>query len=188
VFPDLFSAAYKVTGTVQTGDPNVPTMPVTLIRSGDKQRIEMTMPGVGAGAFVVDSATKKAFFLIDGPQGKIAMAFDGDQVPTAGEERWRDTTKVERVGACSGAGETGTEWRNTLNTSVYSMCVTNDGVILSSKDGDRTVWTTQSIVRGPQDAAQFVVPDGYQKLDIAGMMKNPGAMAEKFAKPPAGGR
>ncbi len=52
---------------------------------------------------------------------------------------------------------------------VRTACVTNDGIILEAKEGDRITWQTTSVQRGPQAAELFTVPAGVQVIDMADM-------------------
>jgi hypothetical protein len=84
-----------------------------------------------------------------------------------------------RTGSCSVAGENGSEWTQTGQDGVpHAACVTDDGIILRSKEGERTLWETTSVQRGAQDAALFAMPAGVQTIDVGAMMGQMGQMME----------
>ena len=56
--------------------------------------------------------------------------------------------------------------------------VTDDGIILRAREGERTVWETTSVQRGPQDASLFTLPPGVQVMDLSNM----GAAIEAMEK------
>jgi hypothetical protein len=88
----------------------------------------------------------------------------------------REGLQVTHGGPCASAGENGSEWTSTRTAAdsttssapaePHTACVTNDGVILQVKDGDRVVWQTTRVQRGPQDASLFVIPPGVQVMDL----------------------
>jgi hypothetical protein len=67
---------------------------------------------------------------------------------------------------------------------VRTACVTADGIILRAKEGDRIVWETTAISRGPQDAALFALPAGVKVVDVRDMVSGLKGMAEKMKAQP----
>lgn len=182
VFPALFQAAYRAEAIAASADPRAPTLPVTIYRDGRKTRIDMTAPGAGQGAIVFDQTSGEAVFLMSQAGQQLAMKMPPADVPKAAEDAWAKPAGAGFVGACAGAGEVGGEWALSEGGVARSACVTADGIILRTKEGDRIVWETTAISRGPQDAALFVVPEGVKIVDVSGLMSGLKGMAEK---PPA---
>lgn len=74
---------------------------------------------------------------------------------------------AQRVGDCSVAGEDGDEWRprDAAQGAERIACITDDGIVLSVREGDRVIFQATSLQRGPQDPSLFGVPAGYQLID-----------------------
>lgn len=183
VFPALFQAAYRAEAIVATADPRAASMPLTIYRDGGKTRLELVAPGMGQGALVFDPVSGEAVFLMSQAGAQLAMKMPPADTPKTAETRWRDTAGATFVGACAGAGEVGGEWTLTEGGVVRTACVTADGVILRAKDGDKIVWETTAISRGPQDAALFVPPPGVKIVDVRDMVSSLKTMAEKMPPP-----
>jgi hypothetical protein len=183
VFPALYQVAYRAEAIAATADPRTPTMPVTLYRDGRKTRIELLAPGVGQGAVVLDPASSEAVFLMSQAGRQLALKMPPADVPKVAEEAWSEAAGATFLGACAGAGEVGGEWSLTDAEGPRTACVTADGVILRAKRGDKIVWETTTISRGPQDAAQFIVPAGVQVVDVRDTMSGLKGMAEKMPAP-----
>jgi hypothetical protein len=89
-----------------------------------------------------------------------------------------------RTGTCSVAGENGVEWTRAATEDggeANTACVTGDGIILRAKEGDRTVWETTSVQRGPQSAELFTLPPGVQVMDLGNMMQDAMRQAQEAA-------
>lgn len=182
IFPDLFSASYRAEGVVT--DPNSGRqMPVTQIRSGKLMRIEFSDPSSGAaGATVINSETQEAFTITEVGGQRMAMRISMDQASTPGTGADFDADSVERVGACSAAGESGTEWRSTEEGATAAACVTSDGILLRSTHDGQTVWETTSVSRGPQDPALFTIPPGVPVMDLGSVAAGLQQMREKMGQ------
>lgn len=165
-FPDLTSTSYRAEAVV-TDDGR--TMPVVLMRDGVRQRMEMSADGVQS-AFITNAQTGETFIVSTvGGQTRAMRASVGDFEDPALKWQGEISQTATRVGACSGAGQNGTEWTRDSDGSVETVCVTNDGIILRAALDGQTVWETTSVERGPQDAALFEVPQGVEVLDLGNM-------------------
>ncbi len=169
LFPDLTSGSYRAEATTYT--ENGETMPVVMIRSGNKLRMEVSS-AEGDMAIVNDGDSGESFVLMT--QGGRTMAMRAPPTSyTNPAETWNAelASTATRTGSCSVAGEGGSEWTRTEETGeVSSACVTDDGIILRAQEGDRVTWETTSVQRGPQSADLFVLPPGVQVMDLGAMM------------------
>jgi hypothetical protein len=186
-FPDLNSASYRAEATIQGADDGH-TLPVVMIRSGNKVRMEIT--SAQGGAIVVNNPeTSENFVLMTQGGRTFAMQADPTQYedPTAAWNAEYASTAT-RTGDCTVAGETGHEWTRAaataeeidaaakrtppieLSDEPSTTCVTEDGILLRITQGERVAWETTSVQRGPQDAALFTLPPGVQVMDLGSMM------------------
>jgi hypothetical protein len=184
VFPPLYQVAYRAEAIAANNDPRAPTTPVTIYRDGRQTRIDMTAPGIGQGAVVIDPTSGDAVFLMSQADRQLAMKMPARDVPKTAEAQWSEAAGAAFVGACAGAGEVGGEWSLGEGASQRTACVTADGIILRAKDGGRIVWETTAISRGAQDAALFAVPAGAKIVDVRDMMSGLKGMAEKMKAQP----
>ncbi len=184
VFPRLFQVAYRAEAIAASADPRAPATPVTIYRDGRQTRIDMTAPGVGQGAVVFDPASGDAVFLMSQADRQLAMKMPFGDVPRTAETQWSEAAGAAFVGACAGAGEVGGEWSLGDGAGLRTACVTADGIILRAKEGDRIVWETTAISRGPQDSALFVLPAGVKVVDVRDMVSGLKGMAEKMKAQP----
>jgi len=175
VFPDLTSASYRAEANI-SGDGGQ-TMPVVMIRDGNKMRMEMTIPGAGQTIMITNPDTGEDYVISNG----MAMRISGGDTPVSDPSAefsgdW--AANATRTGNCNVAGENGVEWTRaaTEGDEASTSCVTNDGIILRGTNGDQVVWETTRVQRGPQDAALFTLPAGTQVMDLGSMMApaNPG--------------
>lgn len=171
LFPNLTTAQYRAEATInpEGGTP----MPVVMIRSGNKLRMELATPA-GPSIMLTDGDTHESYMIssMGGRQTALRINHEQSEVPDP-TQAWQGelSASATRTGSCSVAGESGAEW--TQNASgdgvVRTACVTNDGIILEAKEGDRITWQTTSVQRGPQAAELFTVPAGVQVIDMADM-------------------
>ncbi|MES1202360.1 MAG: hypothetical protein ABUS57_13035 [Pseudomonadota bacterium] len=170
-FPDLFQASYRADAAITRHDGS--TMPITMVRSGHKVRMEMTT-GEGKQVFIMDSDKGESLMIMDRGGRQMAMRSESSSTEDI-TSQWQGelTQSAHAVGPCSAAGETGTEWeRQDQSGDTGSACVTGDGIILRATKNGRTVWETTRVQRGPQDAAQFAAPPGVRVMNLG-----PGAAA-----------
>jgi hypothetical protein len=183
VFPNLNAASYRSEGQMipEHGDP----LNVVMVRSGQKMRMEMNRPE-GQMVNISDLQTHEAYAIIT--QGGHTTAMRIDLTGTAAADpvaTWQSQgTSMTPSGPCSAAGENGSSWTRAAegDQPAMSACVTSDGILLWTKEGDRTNWETTSVQRGPQDPAQFVVPPGVQVMDLGNVSARAAAMAAAAAK------
>lgn len=166
-FPDLTSASYRAEAVVS--EENGSTMPVVMIRDGARQRMEVRAEGVES-AFITNAQTGETYIISTVAGQTTAMrASISDFKDPALEWQGEIAETARRVGSCSGAGQSGTEWARDSDGSAETVCVTNDGIILRATVDGRTVWETTSVERGPQSAALFELPPGVEVLDLSDM-------------------
>lgn len=163
VFPNLAGASYRAEVTV-THDAGV--LPLVLMRDGQRQRMEMQTPE-GATTVIANAETGESFVITTAGGQTMAMRMEAPDFEDPAKEwsgEWSATAR--RTGACSAAGEQGSEWTHDADGAANTVCVTNDGIILRAAEDGRTVWETTSVQRGPQSAELFTVPAGVQVMDL----------------------
>jgi hypothetical protein len=178
-FPDLTHAAYRAEAQVRSPDGN--TLPVVMIRSGNKIRMEMASPQGGQMAVINNGETGDRFILMTNNGRTSAMQMNNIDYKDPAEEWGAEfAATATRVGSCAVAGESGAEWTRQVNDQARTTCVTDDGIILRATEGDQTTWETTSVQRGPQSADLFVVPPGVTVTDVS-------AIASEAANAAVGG-
>lgn len=164
-FPNLAGASYRAEGAIQ--NPAGGTMPVVMIRSGNKVRMEMTGP-MGEMAVVNNGDTGEGFVLITNGGNTTAMELSQANYQNPMDDWTTDyATTATRTGACAVAGETGAEWSRTANGETSTSCVTSDGIMLRATQDGATTWETTSVQRGAQSDDLFVLPPGVQAMDLS---------------------
>lgn len=183
-FPNLTGASYRAEGTIQAQGQ---TLPIVMIRSGDKMRMEVASPQ-GQSIIVTNGDSGESFILTNAGGRQMAMRLTGDndsfEDPAAG---WGQdvAANATRTGSCSAAGESGAEWTRTDEDGATSTaCVTSDGVILQATRDGQAVWQTNSVQRGPQSADLFALPPGVEMLDL----NNIPGLAEAIERAKGAGR
>jgi len=183
-FPDLASGSYRAEATIY-GD-NGDTMPVVMIRDGHKQRMEMTT-GEGQTVMIINPDTGEDYVISNVGGQQMAMRISQQNSPVSDPSaEWSGdmASNATRTGTCSAAGENGVEWTRAATEeggAPHTACVTGDGIILRAKEGDRTVWETTSVERGPQSAELFTLPAGVQVMDLGNMMQDAMRQAQEAA-------
>jgi hypothetical protein len=178
LFPDLTSANYRAEATIHGDDGQ--TLPVVMIRSGNKVRMEMNAEQ-GAMVVVNNADTQENFVLMTRDGQTYAMQADPSNYDNP-IDNWNAeyAETATRTGNCSVAGENGAEWTRTVENEPHVACVTEDGIILRATEGERVVWETTSVQRGQQDAALFTIPEGVQTMDLGAIMGQAGAAGANF--------
>ena len=175
-FPDLNGASFRAEATVQ--GPDGQTMPVVMIRSGNKMRMEMAGPQ-GQMAVVNNGDTSESFVLMTNNGQTTAMQLSAIDYRNPADEWGAEyAATATRTGSCTVAGETGSQWSREADGTTNTTCVTNDGIILQATEDGRTTWETTRVQRGAQSADLFVLPAGVQVMDmsaIAGAAANAAA-------------
>lgn len=167
LFPNLTTASYRAEATI--AQENGQTIPVVMIRDGQKLRMEISADQ-GQSTIITNGETGESFVISTAAGRTMAMRMDmstDNQDPTAD---WQgDMATATLTGSCAIAGETGAEWTRDENGTPHTACVTQDGIILRAREGDRTVWETTNVQRGPQSADLFTLPPGVQVMDLGNM-------------------
>jgi hypothetical protein len=178
-FPDLNGASYRAEATIQ--GPEGSPIPVVMIRSGAKMRMEIASPQ-GDVAVVSNGEGGENFVLMTRDGQTVAMDMSAIDYSNPAEQWGAEyAATATRTGTCSVAGETGSEWSRTAEDgTTNTTCVTNDGIILQATEDGRTTWETTSVQRGVQSADLFVLPAGVQVMDMS-------AIAGAAASAAAGG-
>ncbi len=170
LFPDLTRGAYRAEATISHEDGS--TMPVVMIRDGQKQRMEFDSPQ-GPSVFIANGETGEAFMISSTGGQTMAMRMSGGEgnqfTDPAKEWSAELAATATRTGSCSVAGQSGAEWTRVEEGVNNTVCVTDDGIVLRAREGERTVWETTSIQRGPQDASLFTLPPGVQVMDLSNL-------------------
>ena len=176
MFPNLFQASYRADGVITTH--NGQTTPIVMIRSGQNMRMEMDS-GRGHMVMIRNASNHQMYTIMNMAGRQIAMETDTAGVPDpfdafANHVNNDPHVHVTRGGPCLQAGEAGAEWTIVRDNesgdgappTPHTACVAGDGVILQVKDGDRVVWQTTHVQRGPQDPAAFNLPPGVQVMNL----------------------
>lgn len=176
VFPDLFQTAYRAEGTM-TNTSTGETMPVVMIRDGQKMRMEMSS-SQGSFAVINNPELGESIVLTNAGGRPMAIRASGQNFsnPAADWNAQMGAT-MTATGPCTGAGQTGSQWSGAKEDGTpQTVCVTGDGIVLQATEGGQTTWETTSVARGPQDAALFTLPPGVSVFDANA------AMSEAMAK------
>jgi len=168
VFPNLANASYRAEATIT--DDNGRSMPIVMIRSGGMQRMEMST-SEGQSTVITNGETGEAFMITTAAGQTMAMRMSGMNQVSNPADAWSGELAATAVpgGPCTAAGVTGREWNRVENGVAKAACVTGDGILLRATDGDRTVWETTRVERGPQSADLFVLPEGVRVVDLGNM-------------------
>jgi hypothetical protein len=162
-FPNLAEASYRAEGTIH-GEGQ--SMPVVMIRSGAKVRMEMAGP-IGQMAMINNPDSGENFVLVvnDG-QTMVMRSAPVEYENPADAWNAEFASAARRTGACAVAGESGSEWTHEENGQTSTTCVTDDGIILRAAQNGETTWETTSVQRGPQSADLFAMPAGAPVMDL----------------------
>jgi hypothetical protein len=174
VFPNLFQASYRAEATITHPDSGQ-TMPIVMIRSGEKVRMEMNGPQ-GAMVIVSNPETNETFSIVNAGGRQMALQMNADDVTDPNQD-WTGEAGATFVGPCTAGAESGAEWSRVEGETTNTSCVSQDGIILRATTNGQTTWETTSISRGPQDASLFALPAGVQAMDLnnlGGNFKIPG--------------
>jgi hypothetical protein len=162
VFDQATNAAYVLNPVGQ--------VPATPIAGAPTQGAAATQSTVASSATTTTNTTPA-------PRG-VAVRINDADAPQPLETAWQalGAENARRVGDCSVAGEHGTEWRPREAPAPgveRTACITSDGIVLRVRENQRVLWQASALQRGPQQAALFGIPAGYQLID-------PQAVAEQF--------
>lgn len=179
LFPTATASSYRIEAVLTHEDGS--TMPLVLVRDGQKQRMELNGEE-GSSIIISNGETGESFTIVTMNGQTVAMRSVADAALGALDpsQDWRAelAATATRTGGCSGAGQSGSEWTNTKDGAVQTICITEDGIILAATAGGRAVWQTTQVRRGGQPADQFTLPPGVQVVD----MGNAAAMRDMFGQ------
>ena len=136
-----------------------------------KQRVE---PPGGMGWMLIDRKGNSAVMIME--QQKMVMTMPPASVAQMTQEMPPDA-RFTRKGTQTVAGTSCTVWDVVTSQANSTLCVTDDGVLLRAAGeapnggGTRGLEATE-VKYGPQDAARFTVPPGYQQMQVG---QTPGA-------------
>lgn len=163
VFPNLFQASYRAEAVITQPDSGQ-AMPVVIVRSGQKVRMEMNGPQ-GAMVVVHNPEANETFSIVNTGGRQMALQMSSDDVTDPNQD-WTTEAGTTFVGPCTVGAESGNEWSRVEGDATSTSCVTQDGIILRATRNGQTTWETTSISRGPQDASLFALPAGVQVMDL----------------------
>jgi hypothetical protein len=132
------------------------------------QKLRVDMPG-GMGWSVMDQRAKTMFVVME--QQRIIMQMPlnngpgGVSIPTQPPE----TAKFARGATATVAGQSCTIWHYENQGATGESCMTADGVMLRSTgtlNGRTATMEATEVSYGPQDAARFTAPSGYQQMQM----------------------
>ncbi|WP_043361127.1 DUF4412 domain-containing protein [Belnapia sp. F-4-1] len=132
------------------------------------QKLRVDMPG-GMGWSVMDQRAKTMFVVMEQQRMIMQMPLNngpgGVSIPTQPPE----TAKFTRGGTATVAGQSCTLWRYENQGATGESCMTTDGVMLRSTgtvNGQTASMEATEVNYGPQDAARFTAPSGYQQMQM----------------------
>ncbi|MBX9749840.1 MAG: DUF4412 domain-containing protein [Roseococcus sp.] len=131
-----------------------------------RKLMRMDMPG-GQGWVVLDTATGSAFMVMDSQRMVMDMPATGvsdRMTPNA-------NARFTREGNARVANTDCVNWRMEEQGQVARVCMTGDGVMLRTESlggqgPSRGLMEATAVAFGPQDAARFQRPAGYQGLQL----------------------
>ena len=166
VFPDMNAASYRLAATIHHEDGT--SMPIVMVRSGANLRMEMTAPQ-GETTIITNADTNESIVITTANGRTMAMRTSTEGYSTPADSWSAElAATATQTGTCNVAGESGHQWTRN-DAEAETACVTNDGIILRAMEGERVVWETTSVQRGPQSADQFTAPPGVQVMDLGNM-------------------
>jgi hypothetical protein len=173
--PDKQYSADEVITT--KGGMNIATR---VYMDNEKIRSEMTMQGMSMIS-IMRLDLKKMYSVMPAQRMVMAMPLDPDKIKQKMPGATADDGKFEVVGPDTVDGVPCTKYKmtTTKDNKVFYWWVnvaTKAPVKMTSEDGSFTL-TWKNYVAGPQDAALFEVPAGYQVMDMPSMPSMPGGMA-----------
>lgn len=163
VFDESTNAAYVLNPTGQTtiaqpaapaaGAPTTPPATTTTPPAANAPAATATVPAAPAPQVL-----------------GVAVRLQDANAPQPLESAWAalGADNARSTGKCEVAGEEGHEWtpREAPAPGVErTACITDDGIVLRVRENNQVLWQATSLQRGPQDAALFGVPQGYQLID-----------------------
>lgn len=184
-WPDLFPRPTASYSGVYEFSAEGKTAEVTIAAADGRQRLEFP-PGSGLGGA---QGNFSQVMTTGGEGGAMTMWPEGEGAPMIAT-----TMKKSDLGAAANAfgvdpaaaadaKRTGTDEIAGEKCAVYEIaspmageapgeaCVTRDGIVLRASGEGQNVMLAKSIDRGPQDAALFAPPAGYEIVDMGECMR-----------------
>lgn len=152
-----------------------------------RRLMRMDMPG-GPGWIVLDAGAGNAFMVMEAQR----MVMDMPATGVAARMAPRPDARFTREGPARIANTDCVNWRVAEPGQSTRLCLTADGVMLRSESlsGDgpaRGLLEATQVTFGPQDAARFQRPSGYQNLQLPPPAQiGAGGMPRGTALPPPG--
>jgi hypothetical protein len=152
-----------------------------------RRLMRMDMPG-GPGWIVLDAAAGTAFMAMEAQR----MVMDMPATGIAARMAPRAEARFTREGPARIANTDCVNWRVEEQGQAARICLTADGVMLRSESlsgagPDRGLLEATQVTYGPQDAARFQRPTGYQSLQLPPPAQiGAGGMPRGTALPPPG--
>ncbi|GGC28271.1 hypothetical protein GCM10011504_03090 [Siccirubricoccus deserti] len=135
-----------------------------------EQKLRVDMPG-GVGWSLMDEAAQKMSMVLEAQRMVMEMPMrsssGGPLIPT----RPPETARFSRGSTATIAGVPCTNWRYEDGGNRGEACITADGVMLRSQgsyEGHSGSIEATQVTYGPQDAARFRLPQGYQAMQMPG--------------------
>lgn len=161
-------APYRADMTMTAGGHS---MPAIMYRSGANSRTEMDTPA-GHTIMIMNGDTHTGYSIMQIMGRTVATRIDISSNPVPTDWKPEDVAAATRVGPCSAAGETGTEYTRTSQTpqgqGTWGGCMTSDGILLRTTVNGQTIMEATRIQRGPQDPSLFQLPPGVEAHDVGG--------------------
>ncbi len=152
------AVTYRVSGGQTQGAE------MTMLWSAAQRLMRMNMPG-GLGYMVADHQNQRGFMVMEPNR----MIMDVPMAQAASYQRDLENARFTRGGTAKVAGTDCTIWRYENRGQSGEACVTADGVMLRASGNAQGQQGSLEAVRvsyGPQDAAQFRRPQGYQTMQM----------------------
>jgi hypothetical protein len=158
IFPTRdVAVTYRVAGQGQQAE-------LTMLWSAAGRLMRMNMPG-GVGFIVADHQNQRGFMVMEAMRSILDVPMD----QAGGLQRDMENARFTRGGTEKIAGIDCTVWRYQGQAQSGEACITSDGVMLRAQgaaEGQQGRMEAVRVSYGPQDAAQFQRPQGYQTMQV----------------------
>lgn len=137
---------------------------MTMLWSAAQRLMRMNMPG-GMGYMIADHQNQRGFMVME----PTRMIMDVPMDQAAGYQRDLENARFTRGATMKIAGQDCTVWRYQGQGQGGEACITGDGVMLRASgnaQGQQGTIEAINVTYGPQDAAQFRRPQGYQSMQL----------------------
>lgn len=194
VFDQATNAAYVLNPTVQPGSrTNTPVVadnsapaaaPAAAIPSSAAPQSAPVAPATAAPATTTPNGALQTQTTAPRVIG-VAVRIANADAPQPLETAWAalGANNATSVGPCTVAGQQGNEWQPKQAPAPgveRTACITSDGVVLRVRENRRMLFEATNVQRGPQAAALFGIPQGYQVIDPATVAQRVGAATDQL--------